>query len=428
MGINLNTVLGNSRHIMQVNTAGSVDNGKSTLIGRLLFDCGGLPKDVIEKIAKKSSASGTSNGSLNLAFFTDGLKAEQARGITIDVARHYVTRDKVDLIIADTPGHQEFTRNMLTGTSGSKATLILVDATKGIVKQNRRHAYIASLMGVEQIIVLINKMDLVNFSHDKFKSLTEEFDQLISQLGDKPPIYIPISALQGDNVVDKSASMPWYNGDSVISTLEKLKPDDNLAHQEMRFIVQWIDNISKSDTNRREIIGTVTSGSLAEGDQVIALPSEHITKTSKIHGLNGPLEKASFPSNARILLEDSSNISRGSILAHPRTAPTLGDRIRAKICWMQEDFLLQGKKYFLQLGSKIVLATISNINHQIDIENYEEVESKGYLELNDIAEVEITTSESLPWELFKKNKATGKFILIDKESRTTAAAGIVLST
>lgn len=411
--------------MIQVNTAGSVDNGKSTLIGRLLYDCGGLPKDVIEKIARKS-AENSLDGKLNLAFFTDGLRAEQSAGITIDVARHYVSRDKLDLIIADTPGHQEFTRNMLTGTSNSKATLILVDASKGIVKQNRRHAYIAAMMGVEQIIVLVNKMDLVGFSKDSFKALTEEFNSLMSQLDRKPPIYIPISALQGDNVVEKSTRMPWYHGESVIATIEQINFEQDLSLQDLRFMVQWIDIAASRDLGTQEVLGSVVSGSLSKGDELIILPSQQTAIATRIIASDRDLASATFPETARILLEAKKRIDRGSFITHTKNSPILRNRINAEICWMQEESLAVGKEYLVQLGSKVTEARVVQINSQINIESYKAEESKGSLELNDIAEVEIQLLEALPWEVFQKNSAMGRFIIIDKETKTTAAAGVVV--
>ncbi len=405
------------KYLLHTNTAGCVDNGKSTLIGRLLFDCGGLPKDTIEKISRKSGE----NNDLNLAFFTDGLKEEQARGITIDVARHFVRRDGLDIIIADTPGHQEFTRNMLTGTSTSKATLILVDATKGIVSQNRRHAYIASLMGVEQIIVLINKMDLIGFSQNRFTEVSSEFDALISQLGGRKPIYIPISALQGDNVVSKSDKMQWYQGESVIGTLEKLKFEDELSFEDLHFVVQWIDQHSGS----QEIIGSVFSGSLSEGDTVAVLPENQQAEVHEIRDLNGSLSSASFPATARIRLDRNLGIERGSILRHPHSIPGLTDQINATICWMDEKALAPGREYQLLSGSQFIDATVFEVKNLIDIESYQQIEALRPIGLNDIAEVRIQTLHELPWELFKNHKAGGRFILIDKKSKTTCAAGIV---
>jgi sulfate adenylyltransferase large subunit len=414
-GYKMRTTINSNRNLLHVNTAGCVDNGKSTLIGRLRYDCGGLPKDVLDKLAHKSGE----NKPLNLAFITDGLKAEQERGITIDVARHFVRRDGLDIIIADTPGHQEFTRNMLTGTSNSNATLILVDATKGIVSQNRRHAYIASLMGVEQIIVLVNKMDLVGFSADKFNEIKSEFNLLVSQLNARKPIYIPVSALQGDNVVIKSKKMPWYHGESVIGTLEKLELTDDLSAKDLHFVVQWIDRISS------EIVGTVLSGNLFEGDTVVALPENQQTEVAEVRQLNSNLSTASLPAVARIRLNDRIKIERGSILKHPETSPSLTDYIRATICWMDENVLIAGREYQLLASGRLLDATVFEIENLIDIESYERTEAARFVELNDIAEVKIKTAYEMPWELFRDHRNGGRFVLIDKNSKTTCAAGIV---
>lgn len=423
-----NIEITNGRRLLHVNTAGSVDNGKSTLIGRLLFDSGGLPEDIIAKIAKKTGEE-KQGQNLNLALFTDGLKEEEARGITIDVARRYVSREKVDIIIADTPGHEEFTRNMITGTSLSNATLILVDATKGIVKQNRRHAYIASLMGVENLVVLINKMDLVDYSFSKFESLVKEFDLLLSTLDRKEVHYMPISALNGDNVVSQSSNMPWYNGPSLLQHLENLSAEPKEVFNELRLIVQWLVNRTSPNSDHTEFLGVVSSGIISKDDSVISTVSRQEAKVKKLFSLQGEVNSLRAPFIARASLTPRLTLRNGDVLTHIKKALPLTRKIIAEICWMDERPLRAGNEYLIQLESRAISCTVDFIHEEVDITTFQPFESSNQtLQLNDLARIEISLAEPYPLSTFTKNKASGRIVLIDRDTNITAGAGVVLHT
>lgn len=410
------------RKLLHINTAGCVDNGKSTLIGRLLYDSGGIPLDVIERIAKKSGAA--DGKALNFAFFTDGLKEEQARGITIDVARHYVAREGLDLIIADTPGHQEFTRNMMTGTSTSDATLILVDATKGIVEQNRRHAYIAALLGVPHIVILVNKMDLVGYSQAVFDSLQREFRDLLSALDSPTPRFIPVAALHGENVVLPSRNTPWYDGPTVVQLLEEISTSPRRCVEDLRVIVQWMAKADKASKGA-ELYGEVASGELKAGDEVIVGPHRIESSVASLQGLDGPLARASFPSAIRLRLAEQHRVERGDIISHKTAAPSVGTTASVQLSWMSEYPLSLGDRVLLKTGSKVTGASVEEISHEVDITSYLKRAPKGHLAFNDIASAVIRTEEPLSWDAFKKCPSTGRFILIDEKTKRTVGAGVV---
>lgn len=410
------------RKLLHINTAGCVDNGKSTLIGRLMYDSGGIPLDVIERIAKKSGAA--DGKALNFAFFTDGLKEEQARGITIDVARHYVAREGLDLIIADTPGHQEFTRNMMTGTSTSDATLILVDATKGIVEQNRRHAYIAALLGVPHIVILVNKMDLVGYSQSVYDSLQREFQDLLSTLDSPPPRCIPIAALHGENVVLPSRNMPWYEGSTVVQLLEEISSTPKSCVEDLRVIVQWIAK-AEGGSEQPELYGEVASGEIKAGDGVVVGPHQIENSVASLRGLNGPLAQAHFPASVRIKLTAPHDVRRGDIISHLTDVPSVGSTAGVQLSWMSEEPLHPGERVLLKVGTNTTGATVKEISHEVDITTYQKRSSKGHLAFNDIASAVISTDEPIAWDSFKKSPSTGRFILIDSKSKRTVGAGIV---
>lgn len=420
--------LDNSTHrkLLHINTAGCVDNGKSTLIGRLLYDSGGIPLDVIERIAKKSGAA--DGKALNFAFFTDGLKEEQARGITIDVARHYVAREGLDLIIADTPGHQEFTRNMMTGTSTSDATLILVDATKGIVEQNRRHAYIAALLGVPHVVILVNKMDLVGYSQAVFDSLQREFRDLLSALDSPTPRFIPIAALHGENVVLPSRNMTWHEGPTVVQLLEEISSTPSKCVEDLRVIVQWIAKAEKS-SEHPELYGEVASGEIKVGDEVVVGPQRIESSIASLNGLDGPLARASFPSSIRVKLAEphraNHRVERGDVISFKTDAPSVSTTATVQLSWMSEEPLSPGARVLLKAGSRTTGACVEQISHEVDITTYRKRSSKGHLAFNDIASAVIRTEEPISWDSFKKCPGTGRFILIDEKTKRTVGAGIV---
>ncbi len=412
------------RDLLRFNTAGCVDNGKSTLIGRLLFDSGGLPEDVIKKIAARSDASAHQQN-LNLAAFTDGLRAERERGITIDASYRYFSRDTRDFIVADSPGHFEFTRNMMTATSHSDVTLLLVDATKGIVEQNRRHAYLASLVGVRSLVILINKMDAVEYSREVFDSLVSEFDELLRKLPHSIATYIPISALRGENVVTRSANMPWYSGDSLLDYLQSISVTKSTKIDDLRFVVQWVDHHAGKHP---EVVGNLTSGCLANDDAVVILPSRSKNSIREIRSLQGPLSELTMPSPARLkLTSDIPSLSRGDLIVAPNHSLSLSRTFDAEVCWMDETPLSLDVDYELQIGSRSEKARVSVVNSKVDIGKFEETSVFSPVGNNEIARIEIVTESPIPLDTFEKNPETGRFILTDPRSSRTVAAGVVTS-
>ncbi len=415
------------RELVRFNTAGSVDNGKSTLIGRLLYDSGGLPDDVIAKIAQQSDQKGAAG--INLAAFTDGLKAEREQGITIDASYRFFSRGQRDFIVADTPGHFEYTRNMMTAATHSDVTFILVDAPKGIVEQNRRHTYIASLLGVEHLVILINKMDSVGFSENVFNGLKQEFERYLQKLGRQDAHFIPISALNGDNVVLKSESMPWYKGPAIIEFLQNAEVKRNAPVRDLRFVVQWIDREARTRAGESEIVGQLVSGKLHKWDSLFSLPSERTARVRKIAVAGRLLNELSAPSNARLLLRNRSGlepiVSRGSILSLGSRRPVLSNTIEAEICWMDQEPLVVARPYLLQNASRIGQASIEFVQHRVDIKSLEHVEGPQVLNQNDIASVRIRTQDLIPWDVFAYSKQTGSLILVDPESKRTVATGVV---
>jgi sulfate adenylyltransferase subunit 1 len=422
----MNLGLEQNRRLVQVNTAGSVDNGKSTLIGRLLYDSGGFALDKIERVAKLSQQQSGRDG-LNFALFTDGLKQEQARGITIDVARHYFARDKLDLIIADTPGHLEFTRNTATGISTSQATLVLVDAIEGIAPQNKRHAYIASLLGVRQIAVLVNKMDLVGYSEKHFERLRTEFDSFLAKLPGLEVQYIPISALNGDNVVIESAQTAWYAGPTVLQYIEELDQDIATKNSSpLRFVLQQDGSKSLAKQKRvTNVVGKVISGSLQLGEVVTLFPSAEQTQVERIQSLSGEADSLRTEQIARVQFSGiETQARRGDLLAKYSQGPLVTKSLTADLCWFDEQALILGREYLLKINSKLTRAVVMAIDHQIDLQRYEPVAASEGLAQNEIARVQIQTADSIAVDSFDSCAANARFILIDPETYNTAGAGV----
>ena len=421
----MNLGLEQNRRLVQVNTAGSVDNGKSTLIGRLLYDSGGFALDKIERVAKLSQQQSGRDG-LNFALFTDGLKQEQARGITIDVARHYFARDKLDLIIADTPGHLEFTRNTATGISTSQATLVLVDAIEGIAPQNKRHAYIASLLGVRQIAVLVNKMDLVGYSQQHFERLRAEFDSFLGKLPGLDVQYIPISALNGDNVVTESLQTAWYAGPTVLQYIEELDQVLTKNKSPLRFVLQ--QDSSRGLVQRKRVsnvVGKVISGSLQHGETVTLFPSTEQTQVERIQSLSGEADFLQTEQIARVQISGTeTQLRRGDLLAKHSQGPLVTKSLTADLCWFDEQALILGREYLLKINSKLTRAVVTRIEHQIDLQRYEPVVGSENLSQNEIARVKIQTTDSIAVDSFDSCAANARFILIDPETYSTAAAGV----
>ena len=413
-----------TRSLVEVNTAGCVDNGKSTLIGRLLYDSGGLPLDRIEQIARLSSQAGQKS-ELNLALFTDGLRREREEGITIDVARHFVHRENFDLIVSDAPGHFEFTRNAITGMSNSQSTLILVDATKGIVDQNRRHAYLAAFVGVRDIAVLVNKMDLVNYSEEHFEQIKQEFDQLLGALPDLRITYIPISALQGDNVVIPTGKFDWYGGPTVLQYIEGLagaEQQDALAP--LRFVVQWIEKV-RGDGSDARVLGHVAAGELELGQTVAIEPQGWQAKVAAIFALNGASCRLIAGQTAELRVGFHGNqIKRGDVLVDPTVERRLVTSASAQICWVNSVPLKEEGRYLLQRDSHQSFVQIAGVKNEICLATYKSRKFSGTVGQNAIVEVDLQFEQSISRPTRVNDNE--RFILIEPQTGETVAAGLLL--
>lgn len=408
------------RELVRFNTAGSVDNGKSTLIGRLLYDSGGLPDDVIATIAARSRDT----GKLNLAAFTDGLKAERERGITIDASYRYFQRGQRDFIVADSPGHFEFTRNMLTATSHSDATLILVDAEHGIVEQNRRHAYLASMAGVRNIAVLVNKLDIFGYSQARFDELRGEFSQLLDKLPGVGVTYIPISALHGENIVQGSSLMTWYEGPSVLAYLENLSPHEGISVDRLRAVVQWIEGDRASE--KREVVVRIDEGGIEDGERLCAAPrgEEFVVQDLYAHGRLVDYTRAA---QARFRVSRAALLRRGDSLSRTEDPRHETRTVDARICWMDEVPLEVGRRYVVRIGGQLVEGVLSKVLARIDIGTFQAHDSDEALGLNDVGSVRLSFTEPVATAPFSADTKGGSLIIIDPRSGNTVAAGGVLT-
>jgi sulfate adenylyltransferase subunit 1 len=411
--------------MLRFTTAGSVDDGKSTLIGRLLYDSKSIFDDQMEKIEESSRKKG--DDYTNLALLTDGLSAEREQGITIDVAYRYFSTPNRKFIIADTPGHVQYTRNMVTGASTASLAVILVDARNGVIEQTCRHSFIASLLQIKHIVLCVNKMDLVDYSQERFKEIREEFKRFSSKL-DVPDIhYIPISALYGDNVVDKSDNMPWYGGSTLLYTLENVQVDSDHNHVDSRFPVQWVTRPQSTDyPDYRGYAGQVAGGVFKPGDEVIALPSGFTSKIDTIETFENEEEEAFTPMSVTMTLEDEIDISRGDMLAKPDNQPTVGQDIDLMICWLNEEPLNPNGKYALKHTTKEARCLIKDVKYKVDINTLHRVEGDNEIGLNDIGRIKIRTTEPLFYDSYKRNRKTGSLILIDEYTNETVGAGMIL--
>jgi len=411
--------------MLRFTTAGSVDDGKSTLIGRLLYDSKSIFDDQMEKIEESSRKKG--DDYTNLALLTDGLSAEREQGITIDVAYRYFSTPNRKFIIADTPGHVQYTRNMVTGASTASLAVILVDARNGVIEQTCRHSFIASLLQIKHIVLCVNKMDLVDYSEERFKEIREEFKTFSSKL-DVPDIhYIPISALYGDNVVEKSDNMPWYGGSTLLYTLENVQVDSDHNHVDSRFPVQWVTRPQSTDyPDYRGYAGQVAGGVFKPGDEVVALPSGFTSKIDTIETFENEEEEAFTPMSVTMTLEDDIDISRGDMLAKPDNQPTVGQDIDLMICWLNEEPLNPNGKYALKHTTKEARCLIKDVKYKVDINTLHRVEGDNEIGLNDIGRIKIRTTEPLFYDSYKRNRKTGSLILIDEYTNETVGAGMIL--
>lgn len=412
--------------LLRFTTAGSVDDGKSTLIGRLLFDSKAIFQDQIDAIEATSKRKGQDD--VDLSLLTDGGKAEREQGITIDVAYRYFATPKRKFIIADTPGHIQYTRNMVTGASTADLAIILIDARKGVIEQTSRHSFIASLLQIKHLVVCVNKMDLVDFSEEVFESIKKDFSKFASRL-DVPDIrFIPISALKGDNVVDQSKKTPWYQGGTLLHALENVKIGADLNHVDARFPVQTVIRPQIDEfRDYRGYAGRVAGGVFKPGDEVEILPSGFTTKIKSIDTFSGPIAEAFTPMSVTITLEDEIDISRGDMIAKPNNKPEAKQDIDMMVCWMSTKPLNPRGKYVIKHTSNEVRAMVKNVLYKMDINSLHKLEEENVkVGMNDIARINVRTSQPLFVDDYKKNRATGSVILIDEFSNETVAAGMIL--
>ena len=407
-------------------TAGNVDDGKSTLIGRLLLDSGSISTDIIETVTRQSKATGE-HATIDLALLTDGLRAEREQGITIDVAYKYFSTDRRKFIIADTPGHAQYTRNMFTGASTADLAIILVDARNGITEQTRRHTIISAVLGIPHILVCINKMDLVNYSEARYEAIKRDFSAVTAALSLNQVSFIPTSALSGENVVHPSTHMHWYTGQSLLSFLEQIPVQPIQSHDKARFQVQYVIRPQTTELHDyRGYAGTLWSGKLQVGDNVQVLPGGFSTRIQAIEHNLKTIESADAGQPVVIQLEDDIDISRGAWIAPVSELPVMSDFVQGTICWMDnKPFQTGGMKLLLQQGSFSTKAFIKEITYKIDIETFEKRPSDDELKLNELASVLIRTAEPVVFDNYKENRTTGAFILINEYTNQTVAAGVL---
>lgn len=411
--------------LLRFTTAGSVDDGKSTLIGRLLYDSKNTFDDQMEAVEESSKSRGDEN--VNLALLTDGLKAEREQGITIDVAYRYFATPKRKFIIADTPGHIQYTRNMVTGASTANLAIILVDARKGVIEQTCRHSFIASLLRIQHIVVAVNKMDLVDYSQEAYDKIVSDYKDFASRLDNVVDIsFIPISALNGDNVVDKSEKMDWYQGSSLLYHLETVYVGNQENHVEARFPVQWVIR-PQSDKwhDFRGYAGRVAGGVFKPGDDVTVQPSGFTTKIKAIHADGNEISEAFAPLSVAITLENEIDISRGDMIVKSNNPPEVGQDIEAMICWFSDKPMQARGKYILRHTSHEVKAIIKDVNYKVNINTLRKIEDDQEFHLNDIGRISLRTSAPLIYDRYKRNRTTGSFILIDAMTNETVAAGMI---
>ncbi len=409
------------KELLRLLTCGSVDDGKSTLIGRLLHDSKMIYEDQLAAIEADSVKSGTTGGNIDLALLVDGLQAEREQGITIDVAYRYFSTAKRKFIIADTPGHEQYTRNMATGASTCDLAIILIDARYGVQIQTRRHSFIASLLGIKHIIVAVNKMDLVDFSESVFNEIKADYLKFSEKLDPASFHFIPLSALTGDNVVNPSEHTPWYDGGALMPLLESIEIAGDKNYSDFRFPVQYVN---RPNLNFRGFCGTVASGVIRKGDEITVLPSNKTSRIKSIVTYDEELELAHAAMAVTLTLEDEIDVSRGDILAHPENVTASDTRFDATVVWMAETPLLPGKVFDFKLGSKTVSGSLNTIHSRIDVNTLEKHPAPG-LESNEIGLTEINLDETVCFDSYKDNRATGSFIILDRLSNVTVGAGMI---
>ena len=412
------------KDLLRFLTCGSVDDGKSTLIGRLLYDSKMIYEDQLAAVRHDSQKYGTTNTDFDPALLTDGLKAEREQGITIDVAYRYFSTSKRKFIIADTPGHEQYTRNMATGASNCDLAIILIDARHGVTVQTKRHSFIVSLLGIVHIIVAINKMDLMDWSEEVYDKIRRDYNDMGARLSFKDVHFIPISALKGDNVVDPSPNMPWYNGPTLLHHLENVNISTSRNLIDMRFPVQYV---IRPNLDFRGFAGTIASGVVRPGDKVMVLPSRKTTTVKAITTWDGNLDYAFAPMSVVLTLNDEVDASRGDIIVPVNNLPRIETEFDAMLVWMDEKPADEGREYFLKHCSSITPATLDKIRYEIDVNTGHKKDANGHLQLNAIARIHLAMHRPLVYDIYVRNHATGSFILVDKLTNATVAAGMIIA-
>lgn len=419
------------KDLLRLLTAGSVDDGKSTLIGRLLFDSKKLYDDQLTALERDSKRMGNAGDHIDYALLLDGLKAEREQGITIDVAYRYFATNRRKFIIADTPGHEQYTRNMITGGSTANLAVILVDARTGIITQTRRHSYLVALLGIKHVVLAVNKMDLVDFDEQLFRRIAEEYVGLVTPLGITDVTCIPLSALDGDNVVEHSERTPWYNGPTLLSHLETVAVDTDINMQSLRFPVQYV---LRPNLDFRGFSGKVASGVVRPGDEVMALPSGKRSRVKRIVTYDGDLDYAFAPQSVTLTLEDEIDLSRGEMLVHPSDLPISARHFEAMMVWMDEEVMDTRKSFFIKHTTNQGRCRVDAIRYKVDVNTMQQLSVENGrlnpeempLQLNQIARVTMTTAKPIFFDPYNENKATGAFILIDPVTNNTSAVGMII--
>ena len=411
-----------TKSLLRFTTSGSVDDGKSTLIGRLFYDAKLIYEDTLKSLEQDSATVGTTGGELDPALFTDGLKAEREQGITIDVAYRYFSTTKRKFIIADTPGHEQYTRNMATGASTCDLAIILVDARHGVVTQTKRHSFIVSLLGIKHVLVAVNKMDLVDYSEDVFDKIRADYRDFASRLEMPDLHFMPVSALKGDNIVDRSSDTPWYEGQTLMSFLDNVYIGSDRNLEDFRFPVQYVN---RPHLDFRGFCGTVASGIVRKGDEVMALPSRRTSRVKSIVTFDGELDEAFSPQSVTLTLEDEIDVSRGDVIVRPGNVPQLEQRFDAMVVWMHDEQLMPGKTYVFKMGAKSVTGTIGTLRYGVDVNTLHRQEAPT-LKLNEIGRCHLNLSEPICFDAYRRNRSTGAFIVVDRISNATLAAGMIV--
>jgi len=409
------------KSLLRFITCGSVDDGKSTLIGRLLYESQMVFEDQLASLAADSRVSGTQGGELDLALLVDGLAAEREQGITIDVAYRFFSTEKRKFIVADTPGHEQYTRNMVTGASTADLAIILIDARKGVLTQTRRHSYLVSLLGIQHVVLAVNKIDAVDYAEDVVRQIDVDYRAFAKDLSLRDIVTIPTSALVGDNILTKSPNTPWYDGPTLLGHLEAVEIEEELQHQPFRMPVQWV---SRPDLDFRGFAGQIAGGSVRPGDEVRVLPSGRVSKVARIVTMDGDLEAAVAPLSVTLTLQDQVDVSRGDVLAAASASPGVADQFTATLVWMAEQELEPGRPYLLKIGARTVSATVQAPDHKVDVNTLEQLPAET-LGLNEIGVCTVTLDRPVPFDPYSDSRDMGGFILIDRLTNNTIGAGML---